>query len=186
MGAKSRAGSWDILTTPFPGSLLRPSQFGGNRVYRLGDWGASTPSAVMGLWKQEGVLVSGTATSLSSSELHDCRLTAVTAPGALWSPNPTGEQRRKERWDLVGEEPQLPPGLPKAPSLPLYSSVFQLHEYLLSTYYVLRARGYTDKHAWILGLRDLRLINRSLHPMWSGGREASVQKALGPLAMGLN
>lgn len=36
VGANSKPGSWAILTTPFPGSLLRPPQVGGDRVCRLG------------------------------------------------------------------------------------------------------------------------------------------------------
>lgn len=36
VGANSKPGSWAILTTPFPGSLLSPPQVGGDRVCRLG------------------------------------------------------------------------------------------------------------------------------------------------------
>ena len=53
MGAKSRSGSWDVLTTRFPGSLFRLRV---RQSQQAGGWDMSTSSALMGLTKQEGVL----------------------------------------------------------------------------------------------------------------------------------
>lgn len=58
--AKSGQESWGTQTTYLlPRSLLRCPQVGGGRVCRLGGWGVSTPSALMGLEKQAVCLFGG-------------------------------------------------------------------------------------------------------------------------------
>lgn len=56
VGAKSRPGSWDVLTTSSHKAckdILRASR---DRVCRMGCWVVSSLPALMGLGKREGVL----------------------------------------------------------------------------------------------------------------------------------
>lgn len=99
--AEPSPGSWDTLIKPFSVRQLGHPLVDGGQVCRLRGWDVPPPSVLRGSRKQEGGLVSGTATSLSSSELHDWGLRAVTAPGALWSSKPKNN-RVAERKGKVG------------------------------------------------------------------------------------
>lgn len=74
----------------------------------------------------------------------------MTAPGVLWNLNSKAEDsegsRQEKDGTWLGRNPTSIQGPKKANPLPFHCSVFQLHEYLLSTYYVLGVGGYPDKH----------------------------------------
>lgn len=103
--AKSGQESWDTQTTPFPGAYSGVLRLVGAES---AGWEAGCVHSICphGPGEAGGVLVWGTATSLSISEEHDWRLRAVTYLGlsGAQTPRTTGQRRRKERWDLVGED----------------------------------------------------------------------------------
>lgn len=122
--AKSGQESWDTQTTPFPGAYSGVLRLAGAES---AGWEAGCVHSICphGPGEAGGVLVWGTATSLSISEEHDWRLRAVTASGALWSPNPKDNRaaEKKGKMGFGGRGSLTPSRAPRRsrPSIPQFS-----------------------------------------------------------------